>query len=176
MSYWNQNSRFNLSAYQKRLISTELNKNTTGFGGATLTIYASEYGSFRPQTPDSTDQYYDRNFPVAIFTLPPAESNTIHDEGYIVFGLGENGIKAPAINSNPIDWPIAWFRITAQNGDILCDGYCHLLGTEGGDPDLAVESYTTSQGKTFLIRKMFFGQYFNYGLWPEAQGGGGVEE
>lgn len=121
-----------LSNAQVTAQATAIGADTTGFGGASLMIYAGT----KPATADTaiTDQTL-----LVTFTLPAASSNSITN-GVITFGAISDATAVA-------DGTAAFFRVVGSDTNtIVCDG---TVGTS--DADLVLNSASITNGANVSI-------------------------
>lgn len=117
--------------------ASAMNVATTGFGGATLTIYSNANAK-----PANANTALGTQAVLATFTLPAFGSNTVSAAGVITFGAISNVTAAASGTAS-------WFRILASDGTtVVCDG---TVGVTGDSPDLVLNSVAISSGATVSI-------------------------
>jgi hypothetical protein len=137
-----------ISNAQAHLQAQAINANTTGFGGATLTVYSDAHDK-----PLNSDTDIGVQEVLVSFILPVAGNNIISPYGVITFGTITSSIATGTGKAS-------WFRIVASNGiTIVCDGtigiasdYCDLTLSNldivsGASISLPTHKFTVTKGQ-----------------------------
>jgi hypothetical protein len=116
-----------------------MNVDSTGYGGATLTLYEGTQ-------PANADAALGSQTTIATFTLPAATSNTVSSAGVITYGA--IAAATAAASSTPGSTTL-WYRITrASDSAVLSDGNA---GLEAAAKDMVLDSTTIISGASVTI-------------------------